>query len=133
MKQLGEHYKAHYGQLPKCPKCGHDAVRASVCSNCGKVFPQARDRGVSVLREASGPAAGLILQRPPRYAELAQHLELPPGGAAVLRRRTGRGRSDSRSGRTRRGFRGAVRRGNAGCPPAFIRGTYSAADWATAL
>jgi hypothetical protein len=42
MKELGEHHKAHYGQLPKCPKCGKDAVRASVCSSCGKVFPQGR-------------------------------------------------------------------------------------------
>jgi hypothetical protein len=42
MKELGDHHKAHYGQRPKCPKCGKDAVRAEVCAHCGKVYMQAR-------------------------------------------------------------------------------------------
>jgi rRNA maturation endonuclease Nob1 len=58
MKQLGEHYKAHYGQLPKCPKCGHDAVRAWQCANCGKVFPQTR--GIDAC-----PYCGKPLAAPP--------------------------------------------------------------------
>jgi ribosomal protein L32 len=45
-KQLGEHYKANYGQLPKCPKCGKESVRAEKCDHCGKVYPQGR--GVQV-------------------------------------------------------------------------------------
>ena len=42
MQQLGEHYKAHYGERPKCPKCGSEAYRADKCPSCGKVFPQTR-------------------------------------------------------------------------------------------
>jgi hypothetical protein len=42
MKELGEHYKQHYGKRPLCPKCGKEAVRAEVCGHCGKVYPQAR-------------------------------------------------------------------------------------------
>jgi predicted RNA-binding Zn-ribbon protein involved in translation (DUF1610 family) len=43
MKDLGQFYKTHYGQRPKCPKCGSEAIRATVCPSCHKVFPQARD------------------------------------------------------------------------------------------
>ncbi len=46
MKQLSEHYKANYGEQPKCPKCSQPALRAERCDHCGKLFPQ--QRGVNV-------------------------------------------------------------------------------------
>jgi hypothetical protein len=41
-KQLSDHYKANYGQLPKCPKCTKETMRAERCGHCSKVYPQAR-------------------------------------------------------------------------------------------
>jgi ribosomal protein L32 len=42
MKELSDHQLKHYGQLPKCPKCGHEALGAERCQFCGKVFVQQR-------------------------------------------------------------------------------------------
>jgi hypothetical protein len=46
MKQLGEHHKAHFGQLPPCPKCGRDAIGAHKCEHCGKVYVEQRGSSI---------------------------------------------------------------------------------------
>ena len=46
MKQLGEHHKKHFGQLPACPKCGKESVGAQRCGHCRKVYVQMRGSNV---------------------------------------------------------------------------------------
>lgn len=46
MDELAEHTQKHYGERPKCPTCGKEAIRAEKCGHCGKVYPQARGEQV---------------------------------------------------------------------------------------
>ena len=44
--ELAEHTEKHYGERPKCPKCGQDAFRAEKCVHCGKAFLPGRGESV---------------------------------------------------------------------------------------
>jgi hypothetical protein len=46
VSDLAEHTQKHYGERPKCPKCGQDAFRAEKCVHCGKVYVPGRGASV---------------------------------------------------------------------------------------
>ena len=66
MDELAEHTQKHYGERPKCPKCGKEAIAAK-CGHCGKVYPQARGEQICLLQEApdSRPAVIVVVQASP--------------------------------------------------------------------
>lgn len=43
LRQLSDHYKAHFGEPVPCPKCGAtDTIRANRCPKCGEYYPMTR-------------------------------------------------------------------------------------------